>query len=371
MRSLAARQERHHRCDGPLSSLRVHLLSACNLTCGFCHHEGAAPGRDAADVEVLLDACEKVRAALGTGEVHLTGGEPTMHPRLAEIVRGLVALGFRVKLTTNAACAWRVLDRAATAGLAGVNVSLHAVTAPEFVDLMGRCRWDPDRARRVLSKQLRNLTWLIEGGRVPVKVNTVVGRSGWEPAARVHGVLRRWIRERAVRWRVMDDLDFPGAGEAIAALLHDLGAEVTGLECRPASSSTRLRVRGPDGAFAVKLVRRVRDRGMCARCPVDRAGGCLEGVYGLRLELIDGVPHLRRCIHLDAPGRTLIPVVDLDDPDTTRGLEGFPGRTLDAGPAEVLQPFVESVAVNGGGCRPALCQAAVSESSSHGEEVHP
>jgi cyclic pyranopterin phosphate synthase len=100
-------------------TLRLKIINGCGMTCTFCHNEGTAvvadnvrrtngflaagaSGRvsvylatngvqflpatvspDAAFAETLL----ALSNALQLNELHLTGGEPTLHPQLSEIVR--------------------------------------------------------------------------------------------------------------------------------------------------------------------------------------------------------------------------------------------------------------------------------------------
>ena len=76
------------------------FLDGCNFRCPYCHNAG------------LLDAAEEVLsidgllAFLGKRQgildgVCITGGEPTIHSGLADLIRSVRKLGFAVKLDTN------------------------------------------------------------------------------------------------------------------------------------------------------------------------------------------------------------------------------------------------------------------------------
>lgn len=78
------------------------FTGGCDLRCPFCHnadlvlHPKDAPTVDEAEIFALL---EKRRGVLDG--VAITGGEPLMHPELAEFLKKVRALGYAVKLDTN------------------------------------------------------------------------------------------------------------------------------------------------------------------------------------------------------------------------------------------------------------------------------
>ena len=77
------------------------FLAGCNLDCGYCHNrwmiDGGAP--EAISVETLLDWLATRRGLLDG--VCVSGGEPTLAPDLADLLRAIKDLGFAVKLDTN------------------------------------------------------------------------------------------------------------------------------------------------------------------------------------------------------------------------------------------------------------------------------
>jgi len=77
------------------------FTSGCNFTCGFCHNAALlGDWRDGVSWERLAEACAEFRANWVDGAV-VTGGEPTLHPELGELLRFLRGHGFAVKLDTN------------------------------------------------------------------------------------------------------------------------------------------------------------------------------------------------------------------------------------------------------------------------------
>ena len=77
------------------------FLGGCDFRCPFCHNfeliDGSAP--PLMDEEELF-AFLKKRKGLLDG-VAVTGGEPCLHPGLADLLRNIRALGFATKLDTN------------------------------------------------------------------------------------------------------------------------------------------------------------------------------------------------------------------------------------------------------------------------------
>lgn len=79
----------------------VLFTGGCNFRCGFCHNahllDHPPPPLPWTDVEA---ACRRFRENWADAAV-LTGGEPTLKPRLFHTVEKLKQWGFRVKLDTN------------------------------------------------------------------------------------------------------------------------------------------------------------------------------------------------------------------------------------------------------------------------------
>lgn len=76
------------------------FLGGCNFCCPYCHNaELLGDAEPVMTVEELLAFLKKRRGILDG--VCITGGEPTIHKELPELIRGIRELGFSVKLDTN------------------------------------------------------------------------------------------------------------------------------------------------------------------------------------------------------------------------------------------------------------------------------
>lgn len=95
-----------HNTPAPHAPLKLRFLltSACTARCGYCHNEGQAKDT----TQLALEAINHVLDTLAAdnrqvSEIILSGGEPTLHPQLAEIARRSKASGALVSINTHGA----------------------------------------------------------------------------------------------------------------------------------------------------------------------------------------------------------------------------------------------------------------------------
>jgi len=110
-----------------LLDLTVQLTDRCNLACPTCNRTSFTDG-DMPLERVLALVTEA--ATLGCRNLHLTGGEPTVHPDLPAVVRFAVARGMDVGLGTNGWFDEGLARDLVDAGLTRMNVSHHRLAAP-------------------------------------------------------------------------------------------------------------------------------------------------------------------------------------------------------------------------------------------------
>lgn len=80
--------------------IAFHITDRCQLDCQHCLRDPAQKPRDA-DVALFERVLDQAKAAYASSHVSLTGGEPTLHPRLDAIVDAIAARGFDFHLVTN------------------------------------------------------------------------------------------------------------------------------------------------------------------------------------------------------------------------------------------------------------------------------
>jgi radical SAM protein with 4Fe4S-binding SPASM domain len=131
------------RCSGPLG-VTLYLTRRCNLNCVYCFADARYYKNDKLDSssrELPTDHIMRIvdqLHAVGVTDVTLTGGEVTLRPDLAEIVRSFMTYGIDVHLATNACLMDEQLARQLwDAGLRKMQVKLDAVT-PSMQDRLAR-----------------------------------------------------------------------------------------------------------------------------------------------------------------------------------------------------------------------------------------
>lgn len=76
------------------------FLGGCNFRCPFCHNSELIPGGEPIMTQEELLAFLEKRKGLLDG-VCITGGEPTLHPDLPQLLEAIKGMGYAVKLDTN------------------------------------------------------------------------------------------------------------------------------------------------------------------------------------------------------------------------------------------------------------------------------
>jgi MoaA/NifB/PqqE/SkfB family radical SAM enzyme len=146
----------------PYRPVAAHLIPIrrCNLSCTYCNEyddrSAPVPTRD------VLRRVDRL-AALGTGIITLSGGEPLLHPDLDAIVERIRSQGVIATLITNGYLLSRDrIRRLNRAGLDHLQISIDNVL--------------PDDVSKKSLKLLdQKLQWLADEGSFDVTVNSVVG----------------------------------------------------------------------------------------------------------------------------------------------------------------------------------------------------
>jgi cyclic pyranopterin phosphate synthase len=149
--------------------LRISLTDKCNMRCVYCMAEDMVfmPSDDLMTTPEILRLINTF-ARLGIDKIRLTGGEPSIHPDLIEIVSGIRDAGIsRISMTTNGLRLADLAKPLKAAGLERVNVSVDTL--------------DPERFHRVtrwgkLDKVMEGIHAAEAYGLTPLKINAVVAR---------------------------------------------------------------------------------------------------------------------------------------------------------------------------------------------------
>jgi molybdenum cofactor biosynthesis enzyme MoaA len=294
-------------------TLRVKIIDACGMTCTFCHNEGTpvtadnlgrkqgsfvpfertgrvsiyTPGNGAKFLAVpvhpdrdFLDALTALRDALDVRELHLTGGEPTLHPRLPDLVAVAAGVGLRVRMTSNGERGAQQMRACANAGLEKINFSVFGTTPSELAAVQHDRYRDSIRAARKLEALRASIETAIALG-IQVNANIVVpDRTHIE---RVHRLLDEYAPQVSVR--LLNSLAH--GQESVDAIEQALSERKAVPEARyvtAGASGSRTAYRVPGGRRVYfKQIRRVRLPDTCAECRLNNDADCEEGFYGVRL----------------------------------------------------------------------------------------
>lgn len=308
-------------------TLRVKITDACGMTCTFCHNEGTPVTADnrglpaalyrangpsgrssiylssngAAFLSSTVPADDKflaavtvLRDALDLDEVHLTGGEPTLHPRLPDLVELLRGADLRVRMTSNGETGMEPVRRAAAAGLESVSFSVFGTT-PAQLSSVQSVR-DPSRewAERKIAALASAVHTALACG-IEAHANIVVPDASHRE--RVHHLLQRFGTELSVR--LLNSLaDGRASLDAIETILDELNAVPVSHQLIAGSSGWRTTFQMPGGRTVhVKRIRPTRLPGVCETCRFNNPEDCQEGYYGVRLYRDrDGVYQVGVCL---------------------------------------------------------------------------
>ena len=167
------------RIESPLprrsSTLRLSVTDRCNLRCRYCMPAAGVARRrhdEMLRLEELAELVAWLADAAGVDRVKLTGGEPLVRKGLTDLIRLLAANPkiVEVSATTNGALLQKMAAELAAAGLERVNVSLDTLDAARFGRLTRGGR---------LEDALAGIDAALAAGLGPVKLNSVLLRSGW------------------------------------------------------------------------------------------------------------------------------------------------------------------------------------------------
>jgi GTP 3',8-cyclase len=155
-----------------IGDLRVSVTDRCNFRCQYCMPAEGLPWLERADILSFEEIVRLVSlfAAMGVGDVRLTGGEPLVRrdfPRLAGMLAAIPGL-HDLSVTTNGFLLERDAEALVAAGINRFNVSVDSLQRDRFYEIT---------RRDALPKVLRGLEVLASYPEAhPIKVNAVAIR---------------------------------------------------------------------------------------------------------------------------------------------------------------------------------------------------
>ena len=294
-------------------SLRIKVIDSCGMTCTFCHNEGTpvtadnlskAPGTFASSGRTgrvsiytpangatflaapaqpdddYVHALTSLRDALDIREVHLTGGEPTLHPGLPQLIALAAGVGLRVRMTSNGERGVPQMRACAEAGLEKINFSVFGTTPEELAAVQHPRYGSRERAERKLAALSSSIAAATAHG---VRANANIVVPDHSHIVRVHRLLDEYAPQVSVR--LLNSLSHGQVSiDAIDQALAERGAVPEARYVTAGVSGSRTAYRLPGGRRVYfKQIRRVRLPQTCAGCRFNNDTDCEEGFYGVRL----------------------------------------------------------------------------------------
>ncbi|MBI2684520.1 MAG: GTP 3',8-cyclase MoaA [Actinobacteria bacterium] len=247
-------------------ALRVSVTDRCNLRCRYCMPEYGMKWlpREQVLTDDELVHLVRVMAGMGIRDLRVTGGEPLVRPRLADLVARFRAIPEirEISITTNGVLLADQLDGLVAAGLDRVNVSVDSLDPDRFAALTRR-----NDLERVLAG-LEACERYPQLG--PIKVNAVLLRGLSEPDVLPLAEFAR-TRPYVVRFIEVMPLDAPRewarenvlSGSEVRETISARWPLVPLDRERPSAPATRWRF--ADGAGELQFVSSVTEP-FCAAC---------------------------------------------------------------------------------------------------------
>ena len=210
--------------------------------------------------------------------IRLTGGEPTVRARLADLVAMLTPLGTDLALTTNGATLGLLAEDLAAAGLRRINISLDSLRTDRFRELTLR-----DDLHRVLD----GVDAALAAGLDPVKVNVVVmrGQNDDEILDFAEYGRRKGVEVRFIEYMPLDAEEGWRAGSVVslAEITERIGA-VHPFEAHRQGPEPASRFRYLDGKGFFGVVASVTQSfcGSCDRIRLTADGQFRNCLFGLK-----------------------------------------------------------------------------------------
>lgn len=173
-------------CEQGRGTVVVDVTYACNAGCRYCRW-GDGSGRPGSTLDPAAAMIpERTLRLLGTRRLVISGGEPTLHPRLAEIVSHYAALVDEVVVITNGYTLSRRggegVGRLARAGATGVTFSVDSADPRESLLVRGT----PPAVHAAVLAEIRRAA---AGAGIEIGVNATVtsATAGWAAAGGLLG----------------------------------------------------------------------------------------------------------------------------------------------------------------------------------------
>jgi len=280
----------------PNKSLRLKIENACNLKCSFCHAEGNcnADRMTVDQVNGILDFSDQY----GYSKIHLTGGEPTLHPDVDAIVLACISRKKTCAITSNGQCKPSTIEKLINAGLQSINFSFPTIDPLNWSQLQDNTSLEVSRHQ--IANVISSIDYSVQRG-LRTKINIVIGSSPIEAVDVIDN-----FAGSPVELRLLNALGNEMALTSIDTVLAHYSAQLVDEIATMGSSQVKRIFDSSIGRLVVKAIRPYRQASVCQNCNQK----CNEGIYGIRLESSNNLVFARFCIQ-NSGGQSIKKLVDL------------------------------------------------------------
>jgi cyclic pyranopterin phosphate synthase len=247
-----------------IHDLRLSVTDRCNFRCVYCMEPDVKymPKQQLLSLDEYIKIVE-IAMSLGITKLRITGGEPTLYPKLLELITAVSAMGIvDLALTTNGSTLNRTMaEQWKDAGLHRVTVSLDTLR-PSRKDAI-------TRSHTTLKDVIAAIDTVRDVGLTPVKVNAVILRgvnddevSDFAQFAKDHEIDMRLIEFMALdagkKWNRTDVV-------SAKEMLERIEQEHTLLKEKDSTSSTSMNYRFPNSNGRIGFIASV-TQSFCGAC---------------------------------------------------------------------------------------------------------
>jgi molybdenum cofactor biosynthesis enzyme MoaA len=203
--------------------LRLLITDSCNLSCSYCHNEGQFGRGKFMSMSVVADLASWLRDnSIRVKNLILSGGEPSLHPQLIEIVQALEGTADKISMVSNGTrLTPTVIDRLAENGMSYIKFGIDAVDALSTKGPL-------DRATRTAREEVLANSVYAAKVMPGSHLNTVVSSFNYHRIRNViewcdrHSMGVKFLELIEVRPEVRDIKPFPGgAGHSWFAQIYE------------------------------------------------------------------------------------------------------------------------------------------------------
>lgn len=306
----------------PGPSIRLVLTGSCQSGCNFCHLEGNRPSgyyglhpdiagwkEKKANIPLIqrlayaandedVNFINTLSKILEIKKVHLTGGEPSLHPEIEKFISFFNKEGFHTAITSHGEYSSDKLKSLIRAGTNSVIFSLHCVTEEEYLsmDLVAQQieeKFGLERsliyAKSRLEMKRKNISLALERSRLDknfeVSANIVIRES--PPSIAVI----RFCNEIGLKIRLQREMNKPWESDKIISDIITLlnakkvSSDVSFDDSSRGGTDYEYNLKnGKNGFFRIKDFSPVYLNGMCNGCRLKNTPKCREKFYGIRVQ---------------------------------------------------------------------------------------